>query len=338
MDKLEALRAKLRKKQIEGTTDNALYPFWKTPIGKNCTLRFLPDKDPETPFFWVEKVTFKWAFPDNENPGKMVYITMPSIETYEGPKTCPVTKELMPIYKDDKELCRKFWPKRAYLMQGFVRRGHFEEENPPENPIRIFTVNRELYKIIYDGIMEEDPDLKMDEFPVDFEDGRDFIVKVKKDGEWPDYGTSQWAPNGSPLTDDELAAIEQHKLFSLKDRLPPRPSKAAFEMQLHMLNAGLNGEPWDPEWEECWKPYRPDAVRGNNSSDEDEVVVKKTTVRKTVAKEEYVEDDDIDIENDVDDVDDVDDVENDDVEVTKPTKKTPEEILAEIRKKKSRTS
>ena len=59
MPTLAEIRAKLvAQEQKTGgnfTTDNAIYPFWNIPENTTATLRFLPDKDAENTFFFLDQ-------------------------------------------------------------------------------------------------------------------------------------------------------------------------------------------------------------------------------------------------------------------------------------------
>ena len=59
MNKLAEIRAKLEEAQSKssGSTsggDNAIYPHWNMPEGKEALIRFLPDDNQNNTFFWVE--------------------------------------------------------------------------------------------------------------------------------------------------------------------------------------------------------------------------------------------------------------------------------------------
>jgi hypothetical protein len=348
-EKLARLREKMKKNAPKGgSSDKARYPFWDTPAGKDCTIRFLPDADPDNAYFWRELIQFRWTFDDPENAGQKIKITMPSVETWDGKYSCPVMKEISPLYRgseEDKKIAGRHWGKKSALMQGFVREGAFNEADAPENPIRIFTVNREIFDIIYDRVLEEKQNLMLPGYPADYEEGLDFIVKVKKNGQWNDFGSSQFASNLSPLTEDELAAIDQYGLFNLDERMPKRPSDDAIALQVEMLHASLEGEPWNPDWEEHWKPWRDNGGTSNddNNNDEDVKASAKSKVAsikartKQAEKEEPSEDVTEDVAEDVtEDVTEQTDTQDVDTSSKEEPKKTnAKELLARLKKQKS---
>jgi hypothetical protein len=59
-----------------------------------------------------------------EMDSKQVYVQVPCMEMWQ--ETCPVLTEVRTWFKDKalEEMGRKYWKKRSYIFQGFVR------ENP----------------------------------------------------------------------------------------------------------------------------------------------------------------------------------------------------------------
>ncbi len=117
------------------------------------------------------------------------------------------------------------WKKPVYSYQGFVGKG-FAEEEVPENPIRIFPMNKKLHRLIYDSIFdnEEDPfdALPCGEFTeedvqailgdakVDMSkfEGYNFIIKKLQQGEYADWTTgSGWSKSQYALTEEQLAEL-----------------------------------------------------------------------------------------------------------------------------------
>ena len=69
MATLAEIRAKLREQESrtsgnnkQSGGDNAIYPHWNMAEGSEAVLRFLPDKDPNNTFFWVERAMIKLPF------------------------------------------------------------------------------------------------------------------------------------------------------------------------------------------------------------------------------------------------------------------------------------
>jgi hypothetical protein len=273
IERLKLMREKLAESAAGGgggsSRDPSIYPFWNIKVGESCVLRFLPDKDENNPYPWVEKILFKWNFPDPRQPQRPVTVTMPCREMYDGPKTCPVMNELRPLWKSDEETAKRFWPKRSYVYSGFVRKSSWQENPAPENPIRKFFINKKMHGFIKETLLSTNEETMFQCSPDDFENGTNFVVKKTKDGQWDSYATSQWANQSSCLTNDEIAAIEKYGLIDLKTAFPQRPSDEAFAIQMTMLHAAMDGKEWDPAWDVHFKAYGKDAARGDADDADD---------------------------------------------------------------------
>lgn len=256
---LDAIRAKLAAMENKGDnkssssqSDNAIYPHWNIEEGQSATLRFLPDGDPDNTFFWVERQMIRLTFPGvvgGEN--KPVTVQVPCGEMYGD--NCPILTEVRPWFKDSslEDMGRKYWKKRSYIFQGFVTENPLQED-APENPVRRFVISPQIFNIIKGALM--DPD--MENIPTDYVAGTDFRVTKTTKGQYADYSTSKWARKERGLSEEELAAIDTHGLFDLKDFLPARPTQEHYAAISEMFEASVNGELYDPaRWGNFYKPY-----------------------------------------------------------------------------------
>ena len=180
--------------------------------------------------------------------------------------SCPILNEVRPMWKDKslEDLARKYWVKKTYYMHGFVKADPMNEQDPPENPIRKFIIGPQLFKIIQAALM--DPD--MENNPVDYINGTDFIVAKTSKGGFADYGTSKWARKESSLTEAQLAAIAQFPLPKLSDYLPKKPTDEQKAAMFEMFQASLDGELYDPaRWSKFYKPFGFDSAPGADDAD-----------------------------------------------------------------------
>ena len=291
MTSLADIRARLAAQENKksgqgqkGPSDNAIYPHWNAEEGTTCTLRFLPDKDPNSTFFWVERQIIKLPF--NGVKGDMnvkkIDVQVPCMETWN--ESCPILTEVRPWYKDEtlKETANKYWKKRSYIFQGFVRQNPIGNDVTPVNPIRRFVISPQIFTIIKASIM----DPEMENLPTDFNAGVDFNVKKTKKGEYADYSTSNWARRESALTEAERAAIDTHGLFNLSDFLPKKPSESELRVIKEMFEASTEGKPYDLEkWGAYYKPYGVDAAGEGSGS-----AVPKVVHNTPAAKNDYEDD------------------------------------------------
>ena len=258
MASLAEIRAKLAAMESKGSTqssqqsDNAIYPHWNIDEGTSATLRFLPDGDTSNDFFWVERQMIRLTFPGVKGgESKPVTVQVPCGEMYGD--ACPVLTEVRPWFKDPtlEDMGRKYWKKRSYIFQGFVPENPLNEETPT-NPVRRFVISPQIFNIIKGALM--DPD--MENLPVDYMNGTDFRVTKTTKGQYADYSTSKYSRKERALDESELAAIDTHGLFNLKDFLPARPTTEHYQAISEMFAASVDGELYDPErWANFYKPY-----------------------------------------------------------------------------------
>lgn len=252
--KLLAQETRAQSNQERSQGDNALFPFWNMAEGTSSVVRFLPDADPNNSFFWVEKSMFKLPFNGVKGTldNKQHIVQVPCVEMYG--ESCPILAEVRTWYKDEslKETANKYWKKRTYLFQGFVRQNSLADDKAPENPIRRFVITPQIFQIIKASLM--DPEIE--EMPTDYTRGLDFNIKKASKGGYADYSTSGWARKESTLTAAEHAAIDQHGLFTLREFLPKKPSEAEQRIIREMFEASVDGRPYDPErWAAYYKPW-----------------------------------------------------------------------------------
>jgi hypothetical protein len=236
--------------------DKTTYPHWNIPEGTSSIGRFLPDANPDNTFFWTERQLIKLPFPGikGQDENKPVIVQVPCIEMWDGKNTCPILNEVRPMWKDKslEETARKYWTKRTFYMQGFVKQDPMNENEPPENPIRKYIMGPQIFAIIKAALM--DPD--MENSPVDYINGTDFIISKTSKGGFADYGTSKWARKETSITEEMQAAIDKYGLVDLATYLPKRPTAEGLAAMFEMFQASLDGEMYDPaQWSKFYKPF-----------------------------------------------------------------------------------
>ena len=257
MASLAEIRARLQQQDNRtsggsGNMDRAIYPHWNIQEGESCLIRFLPDGNDKNTFFWVERAMIRLPFSGIKGgEAKTVSVQVPCVEMWGD--TCPILTEVRPWFKDPslEEMGRKYWKKRSYLFQGFVRENPIEKDETPENPIRRFVINPQLFNLIKGALM--DPELE--EMPTDYARGLDFRITKTSKGGYADYGTSKWARKETSLTQTERAAVDQHGLFNLTEFMPKKPTDVELKVIKEMFEASVDGQPYDAErWGQYYKP------------------------------------------------------------------------------------
>jgi hypothetical protein len=282
--KLEASENRGGNKQSGG--DNAIYPHWNIAEGSTARVRFLPDGNTKNSFFWAERAMIRLPFAGvkGQADSKPVVVQVPCMEMYGA--ACPILAEVRPWFKDPslEEMGRKYWKKKSYVFQGFVRENALSDDKVPANPIRRFTISPQIFNIIKAALM----DPEMEELPTDYQRGLDFqIVKTSKGG-YADYSTSKWSRKESALTSEEQAAIDEHGLFNLSDFLPKQPTEADLKVIKEMFEASVDGQPYDVErWGAYYKPFGVDApAKPAASSTDDEAPASVATSAPAVVAED----------------------------------------------------
>jgi hypothetical protein len=233
--------------------DNAIYPHWNMDEGSSATIRFLPDGNNKNTFFWVERAMIRLPFNGikGEMDSKQVQVQVPCVEMWGD--ACPVLAEVRTWFKDKnlEEMGRKYWKKRSYLFQGFVRENPISDDKIPENPIRRFIIGPQIFATIKSALM--DPELE--ELPTDLQRGLDFRITKTAKGGYADYSTSKWSRKESALTEAEQAAVEAHGLFDMNEFLPKKPGEVELKIIKEMFEASVDGQPYDTErWGAYFRP------------------------------------------------------------------------------------
>lgn len=270
MASLAEIRAKLlaQEQQSSGGQsqgDNAIFPFWNMAADSQSVIRFLPDGDENNVYFWQERLMIKLPFAGikGDPTSKPVTVQVPCMEMYG--ESCPVLTEVRTWFKDPslEDMGRKYWKKRSYLFQGFVRESGLAENSVPENPIRRFIIGPQIFKLIKSALL--DPDMEVT--PTDYQQGCNFrLVKTSK-GDYADYSTSSWSRANTPLTEEEAITIDTHGLFNLSSFLPKKPSEVELKVIKEMFEASVDGEAYDEErWGEYYRPAGSSSRTGDPNS------------------------------------------------------------------------
>jgi hypothetical protein len=217
--------------------------------GASSTLRFLPDGNTKNTFFWQERAMIRLPFNGikGETESKQVQVRVPCVEMWN--ETCPILTEVRTWFKDKslEEMGRKYWKKRDYIFQGFVRENPLADDKTPENPIRRFIIGPQIFTGIKAALM--DPELE--ELPTDYLRGLDFRITKGSKGGFADYSTSKWArketalqqKNKRPLINMACLIFQHSYLRSqlmLNSRLSKRCSKQVLMAKATTQSVGAN--------------------------------------------------------------------------------------------------
>lgn len=328
---LAEIRAKLQaqenKSQNTGTGgDNGIYAHWNIPEGTTARVRFLPDANSKNTFFWVERLMIKLPFAGikGQPDSKPTFVQVPCVEMWQ--EACPILAEVRTWFKDKslEDMGRKYWKKKSYLFQGFVRENPLSDDKPTDNPIRRFVISPQIFNLVKNALM--DPELE--NLPTDYEGGLDFNIKKTSKGGYADYSTSTWARKESALNQQEREAIEKFGLYNLADFLPKKPSETELKIIKEMFEASVNGEAYDPDrWAAYFKPSGIMLNGGNRTDDADEAAAPKPALRAVTTPPPSLTSDEDEIEMEV---------QTPVVASAKTSSQRAEDILAMIRSRQSK--
>lgn len=234
--------------------DPSIFSHWKMALGTTATLRFLPDGNEDNAFFWVVRDMIRLPF--NGFKGKpelkQVVVQVPCMEMYN--EECPVLREVRSWMKDSaqEEMARRYWKKRSYLYQGFVRESSLDESDKPINPIRQFIIGPEIHNLVRNMLLHAD----LLESPCDYECGINFTIKKTEKSGYATYDQSYWSLKESAISDDDHEAIRKYGLLDLSTRFPTKPIDDAFEIISEMFEASVDGQMFDPDrWSKYFAPF-----------------------------------------------------------------------------------
>jgi len=267
MASLAEIRARLAAAENKGSQssergDNSIYPHWNMEEGQSATLRFLPDGNTKNTFFWQERAMIRLPFAGikGEMESRQVMVQVPCVEMWGD--SCPILAEVRGWFKDKslEEMGRKYWKKRSYIFQGFVRENPLADDKSPENPIRRFIIGPQIFTTIKGALM--DPELE--ELPTDYLRGLDFRISKGSKGGYADYNGSKWARKETALTEAEQAAVEKHGLFDLSTFMPKKPGEVELKVIKEMFEASVDGQSYDTErWGQYFRPAGVNAPAGS---------------------------------------------------------------------------
>ncbi len=271
MASLAEIRARLQAADSKSSSntgggDKSIYPHWNMEEGQSALLRFLPDGNSKNTFFWIERAMIRLPFNGvkGEMDSKQVMVQVPCVEMWG--ETCPILTEVRTWFKDKslEDMGRKYWKKRSYIFQGFVRENPIGDDKTPDNPIRKFIIGPQLFTLIKGALM--DPELE--ELPTDMMRGLDFRISKTSKGGYADYSTSKWARKESALTEAEQAAVDTHGLFDLSTFLPKKPTDVELKVIKEMFEASVDGQPYDTErWGQYFRPAGVGAPAGGSADE-----------------------------------------------------------------------
>jgi hypothetical protein len=228
---LSLLQQKLSVKPIS-RNNSSRYPFWNMKIDETATVRFLPDKNEENPWFLLEYHSHELMI-----DGKKRSINC--LKNYG--EECPMCKRSQEFFtKEGKDSVRgkQLYRKKSWLGQVLVVKDPLPVD--PETGEN----NNGLYKSvslgaqIYDSLVDAIKSGDVENAPQAYEDGTNFIIrktqsesKGKGKESFAEYSRSKFEKYPSELSAEVVEYVEEN-MVDLEDLRPPKPEKSYVLQQL----------------------------------------------------------------------------------------------------------
>ena len=232
---LDQLKSAFKQPEEGSNLPSNYYPFWQMKDGESCTVRFLPDANPDNPFgFMVEKLMHNLEIAGERK-------SVPCRKMYE--EDCPICAISSAFYKqDDKANGKKYWRKKQYITQALIVEDPLDA-NPETGEthvgkVRLLTLGFQIYNVIKEAFESGD----LEEIPFAYEGGYDFVIKKSKQGEYSTYAMgSRFKPKQTNLSEEEIALAEE-QMVDLSTLLP---RDLGLEKVQGMLEAAMTGGAYD---------------------------------------------------------------------------------------------
>lgn len=261
---LDALKAQFKKSDNTnegGSGQNNYYPFWNMEVGEQAIVRFLPDANDENPMgFLVEKLMHTLEINGEKK-------SVPCLKMYG--EECPICKVSAAFYKkDDKENGKKYWRKKQYLAQALIIEDPIpadkETGETHQGKVRYLALGNKLYDSIKDAFESGD----LEQIPYLYEEGTNFIIKKRQQGEYADYSRSTFAKHPSDLDETTIEHVES-SIIDLSTLLPKNPGMDKVEA---MLKAAMTGTEYNND------------SQTDSDSDDDTPVERASSIKEAASK------------------------------------------------------
>jgi hypothetical protein len=168
-------------KPKSGGMENNSNVFWNPPEG-TTTIRILPSKDDDTPFYSETKIH------RIRKPGNNFESNVHCLEVKDGRGKCPLCDLYRALYKtkvkEHEALARAIKPRERYFLNIVLR---------DTGDVKVFSLGSKLFKKILGIIVDPDfGDI------TDWDSGRDFKVQKSIIEGYPNYDQSGAKPKASP--------------------------------------------------------------------------------------------------------------------------------------------
>ena len=198
--------------------------FWRHTAddqGKAAAvIRFIPDKD-GNPFVKYYTHSFDYMV-----DGVKKYWIRNCINTFGYDKDCPICKKNMEYwnspFEQDKKLASQRKRKLVFVSNILVIKNPANPDD--EGKVFLYQYGQKIYDKMKQLMFPSDEDMLDPDFksfvPFDLEEGADFLLKVKKQGDFPNYDDSKFSAQ-KPLGDEKKIDSIMGKTYELSEFMAP---------------------------------------------------------------------------------------------------------------------
>lgn len=185
--------------------------FWKPTTDENgkaaAIIRFIPDKN-GNPFVKFYSHSFDFMV-----EGVKKYWIKNCINTFGYDRECPICKKNQEYwnssFEQDKKIASQRKRKLNFVSNILVIKNPANPED--EGKVYLYQYGQKIYDKMKQLMFPSEEDLLDDDFksfvPFDLEDGAEFLLKVKKQGDFPNYDDSKFSSQKKLGTDKEIDKI-----------------------------------------------------------------------------------------------------------------------------------
>ena len=260
--------------------------------GNEVRIRFIQDGDTTNPYFWravtFHTLTFRGIKGDDSKSSTVTKVRIPAYNHTIDKNGRVVQTGLLPVPEDMRytnkedpiqlyisennlyntapDIYNDLNRKTVYAFQGFIVDGpdDLEPYNEPPRLLRHFNFGKDLLDIIKSHILDKECE---NDNPIDMGDGVDFYFRAEDNGNFKSHKSSKFSRSHTSITKEMAIDLKDNGIDQIRDRIYKVPNKEERDVIKDMLDSYLGQLPWDPEWEQYYKPVvQYDSSRSSKSS------------------------------------------------------------------------
>ena len=238
-NKFEELRQKLQKQRSDaenkknggGTRDDSWKFLPDLPADKpsvKYTVRILPNvHDKDSAYPWIDGFFHMFRRSD----GKFIYTMCPT--TLDDKAPCPICEKAKKLFatkdKADEEAALKLYRKQRYFVNVYVKSDPRAADQAQAGKVAVYEFGKKLFDKFSDAILEQQLEI------VNPLNAHDFMLVLKKQGEFTNYDSSLFVAKETPVHEEEEELNKIYdSIINLREKVIGRGPQT-YEKLLEML-------------------------------------------------------------------------------------------------------